>query len=106
MEIGDRKPSQFLCPLQSLADSSIPETLLKTLWMSRLRKSIQVAITIVKYSKLEELSAHADNIADASDATQPHIAKTTTSDTSEAVLNLKISQLALGINREIITLRK
>jgi hypothetical protein len=47
VEIGDRKPSKFLRHLQNLADSSVPETLLKTLWMGRLPKSIQVALAIV-----------------------------------------------------------
>jgi hypothetical protein len=105
VEIGDRKPSQFLRHLQNLADSSIPETLLKILWMGRLPKSIQVALTIVKDSKLEELAVHADNIADASGPLLPQIAETSRSDTLEAMLNLKISQLTLSINQEIATLR-
>lgn len=103
--IGDRKPSQFLRHLQSLADTSVPETLVKTLWMSRLLKSIQVAIAIVKDGKLEELAAHADNIADTSGSSQPHVVETTISDTLGAVLNLKISQLAFGINQEITALK-
>lgn len=75
VEIGDRKPSQFLRHLQSLANSSIPETLLKTLWMSRLPKSIQVALAIVKDCKLVDLVAHADNIADATGPVLPQIAE-------------------------------
>jgi hypothetical protein len=97
VEIGDRKPSQFLRHLQNLADSSVPETLLKTLWMGRLPKSIQVALAIVKDSKLEELAVHADNIEDASGPLLPQIAETSRSDTLEAMLNLKISQLTLSI---------
>ncbi len=106
VEMGDRKPSQFLRHLQSLADTSIPETLLKTLWMGRLPKSIQVALAIVKDCKLEDLAAHADNIADASGPMLPQIAESTVSNTLEATLNLKLSQLALGINQEITALRK
>ncbi|XP_025407755.1 uncharacterized protein LOC112681688 [Sipha flava] len=98
VEIGDRKPSQFLRHLQNLADSSVPETLLKTLWIGHLPKSIQVALAIVKDSKLEELALHADNIADASGPLLPQIAETSRSDTFEAMLNLKISQLTLSIN--------
>jgi hypothetical protein len=105
VEIGDRKPSQFLRHLQNLTDFSVPETLLKTLWMGRLPKSIRVALAIVKDSKLEELAVHADNIADASGPLLPQIAKTSRSDTLEAMLNLKISQLTLSINQEIATLR-
>lgn len=105
VEIGDRKPSQFLRHLQSLADSSVPETLLKTLWMGRLPKGIQVALAIVKDSKLEDLAVHADNIADASGPSLPQIAETSRDDTFEAMLNLKLSQLSLSINQEIATLR-
>ncbi|XP_025413142.1 uncharacterized protein LOC112685459 [Sipha flava] len=105
VEIGDRKPSQFLRYLQNLADSSVPETLLKTLWMGRLPKCIQVALAIVKDSKLEELAVHADNIVDASGPLLPQMAETSRSDTLEAMLNLKISQLTLSTNQEIVTLR-
>lgn len=66
--------------------------------MIRLPKSIQVAIAIVKDCKLEELVTHAANIADASGPIQSHILEITMSDTLEAVLNLKISQLTLGIS--------
>ncbi|XP_050066614.1 uncharacterized protein LOC126555777 [Aphis gossypii] len=105
VEMGDRKPSQFLRHLQSLADTSIPETLLKTLWMGRLPKSIQVALAIVKDCKLEDLAAHADNM-------QTRLvlcylrSRNQVSNTLEATLNLKLSQLALGINQEITALRK
>jgi hypothetical protein len=105
VEIGNRKPSQFLCHLQNLADSSVPETLLKTLWMGRLQKSIQVALAIVNDSKLEKLAVYADNIVDASGPLLPQIAEISRSDTLEAMLNLKISQLTLSINQEIATLR-
>lgn len=74
--------------------------------MSRLPKSIQVGLAIVKDCKLEDLAAHADNIADASGPMLPQIAESTVSSTLEATLNLKLSQLALGINQEITALRK
>ncbi|XP_025421207.1 uncharacterized protein LOC112691264 [Sipha flava] len=105
VEIGDRKLSQFLRHLQNLADSSVPETLLKTLWKGGLPKSIQVALAIVKDSKLEELAVHSDNIADASGPLLPQIAETSSSNTLEAMLNFKISQLTLSINQEMATLR-
>jgi hypothetical protein len=98
IEIGDCKSSQFLRHFQSLADSSIPETLLKTLWMGRLPKSIQVALAIVKDSKLEDLAVHADSITYVSCPLLLQIAETSKSDTFEAMLNLKISQLSLSIN--------
>jgi len=101
VEIEDRKPSQFLRHLQSLTDTSIPEILLKTLWMSLLPKSIQIALTIVKDCNLEELAAHADNIVGAFGLILPQIVESTVSNMSytlEATLNLRLSQLVLGIN--------
>jgi hypothetical protein len=73
--------------------------------MGRLPKSIQVALAIVKDSKLEELAVHADNIANASGSLLLQIVETSRSDTLEAMLNLKISQLTLSINQEIATLK-
>jgi hypothetical protein len=67
--------------------------------MGRLPKSIQVAFAIIKDSKLE------DNIADASSPLVPQIAETSRSDTLEAMLNLKISQVTLSINQQTATLR-
>lgn len=64
-KISDRKPSQFLRHLQSLADPSISEPLLKTLWMRRLPKCVQVALAIIKDQSLADLASPADNIIDA-----------------------------------------
>ncbi|KAL1448593.1 hypothetical protein WDU94_009822 [Cyamophila willieti] len=103
-EIGDRKPSQFLRHLQSLTDSSISESLLKTLWMSRLPKCVQVALAIVKDQSLTDLASHADNI---SEATRPNVNQVAeTSPREETTLSLKLSQLALSFSQEIATLRQ
>lgn len=53
-----------------------------------------------------DLAVYADNIADASGPMQPQIAESIVSITLEATLNLKPSQLALGMNQEITALRK
>lgn len=103
-EIGDRKPSQFLRHLQSLADTTISESLIKTLWMSRLPKCVQVALAIVKDQSLTDLASHADSIIEASRPHSSHVAETSqpSEDTS---LNLKFSQLALSFSQEIASLR-
>ncbi|KAL1446423.1 hypothetical protein WDU94_000016 [Cyamophila willieti] len=103
-EIGDRKPSQFLRHLQSLADSSVSESLLKTLWMSRLPKNIQVALALVKDKKTGELAIHADNIAEAS-RPAPQIAEATTSK-PEDLLTLRMAEIATTFSREIASLRQ
>lgn len=101
-EIGDRKPSQFLRHLQNLADTNVPETLLKTLWMSRLPSSIQIALTLVKNETIEKLAAHADNILEASRPTISQISETSHS----ADITTKLSQLALSFSQEIAGLRQ
>lgn len=104
-EIGDRKPSQFLRHLQSLTDASISESLLKSLWMSRLPKCVQVALAIVKDQSLTDLASHADNIIEATRPHVSHIAETT-SKSEETSLSLKLSQLALSFSQEIASLRQ
>lgn len=104
-EIGDRKPSQFLRYMQNLADPSIKEPVLKTLWLSRLPRNIQVALAIAKDKPLKELAAHADDIAEASRPTQPQVFESS-SEGLETILNLKMSQLALNLQQELSTLRQ
>jgi len=43
-EMGDRRPTQFIRPLQTLAGPSVPSDFLRTLWTNRLQPTIQ-AIT-------------------------------------------------------------
>lgn len=105
-EIGDRKPSQFLRQLKDLAGNSVPDTLMKILWLGRLPRHIQVALTIVKDNSLDDLAAHADNLAEASRIPASQIAETKKSATMiEDMVNLKVAQLTLEQNQEIATLR-
>lgn len=64
-EMGDRKPSQFFRHSQGLADPAVPESLMKTLWINRLPRSVQVTLAIMKYSSLQDLAVHADHIMEA-----------------------------------------
>ncbi|XP_045463810.1 uncharacterized protein LOC123673369 [Harmonia axyridis] len=101
-EIGDRKPSQFLRHLQGLADPTIPESRMKSLWMKRLPKSVQVSLAIVKDISLQDLAVHADNIMEAS---RPPVQKLNETASIEAIISAKFAQIALGLNQEIATLR-
>lgn len=64
-EIGDRKPSQFLRHLQSLAGRDVPDSLLKTLWIGRLPTPIQAILAAQKGEKLDDLAQVADTINEA-----------------------------------------
>lgn len=101
-EIGDRKPSQFLRHLQGLADTTFPEGLMKSLWMSRLPRTVQTALTIVKDHSLEDLATHADNLMACDQPLPRQVAETTS---LEAMFNLKMAQLTLGVNQQIEALR-
>lgn len=61
-ELGDRKPSQFLRHLQSLAGSLVPNSLLRTLWLGRLPAQMQVILATRNEDHLEEVAEQADRI--------------------------------------------
>ncbi|XP_059050477.1 uncharacterized protein LOC131845429 [Achroia grisella] len=68
-ELGDRRPSQFLRHLQSLAGPNVPEDFIKTIWTSRLPHSVQTVIAAQPTASLEILSDLADRIQDIAPAT-------------------------------------
>ncbi|XP_036138477.1 uncharacterized protein LOC118644324 [Monomorium pharaonis] len=61
-EIGDRKPSQFLRYLSSLAGSTVTQDLLRTLWMGRLPPQMQAILAPRTADALEEVAEQADRI--------------------------------------------
>ncbi|XP_039309201.1 uncharacterized protein LOC120359008 [Solenopsis invicta] len=61
-EIGDRRPSQFLRHLQALANSAIPDQLLRTLWMGRLPSQLQAILATRTADDLEAVAEQADRI--------------------------------------------
>ncbi|XP_037970921.2 uncharacterized protein LOC119693005 [Plutella xylostella] len=62
-ELGDRKPSQFLRHLQTLAGPSAPSDFLCTLWTGRLPQNIQTVIaTQMEDLPLEKLAELADKV--------------------------------------------
>lgn len=61
-ELGDRKPSQFLRHLRTLADANIPEQLLRTLWMGRLPTQVQVILATCTTDRIEDVAEQADCI--------------------------------------------
>lgn len=63
-ELGDRKPSQFLRHLQSLAGHNITDDFLRTIWTSRLPGNIQTVLAAQPTAELETLADLADRIHD------------------------------------------
>ncbi|XP_071445090.1 uncharacterized protein [Hetaerina americana] len=61
-ELGDRKPSQFLRHLRTLAGVAVPDDFLKTLWMNRLPSHTQSILASQDSLELESLSKLADKV--------------------------------------------
>jgi len=61
-EIGDRKPSQFLRHLRTLAGENVPDSLLRTLWLGRLPNQMQVILATRTEDRLNEVAEQADRI--------------------------------------------
>lgn len=60
-ELGDRKPSQFLRYLRTL-DSTVPDSILRTVWLSRLPSTTQAILASQKDDSLDKVSETADRI--------------------------------------------
>ena len=63
-EIGDRKPSQFLSHLRSLAGTVAPDDVLRPLWLSRLPSGTQAILATRTQSPLNEMAELADVVAE------------------------------------------
>jgi hypothetical protein len=61
-EIGDRRPSQFVRHLQTLAGPHMPENVLRTLWIGRLPSNMQAILATRTADKLDEVAEQADKI--------------------------------------------
>lgn len=74
-ELGDRKPSQFLRHLQTLADGGVSEEFLRGMWANRLPTHVQ-AIIISQSGTLEEVAELADKICEISPPSTLQVAST------------------------------
>lgn len=63
-ELGNRKPSQFMRHLQSLAGSTVPDDFIKSIWCSRLPSNLQTLIASQPTSTLEASADLADRVHD------------------------------------------
>lgn len=78
-ELGDRKPSQLLRHMQSLAGTtSDPNDFVRTMWISRLPTNIQTVLACQEDSPLEVLATLADRVHEVVTplTPSPHVAAT------------------------------
>ncbi|XP_070518857.1 uncharacterized protein [Cardiocondyla obscurior] len=65
-ELGDRRPTQFLRHLKSLAGLNMADDRLRTLWISRLPTQMQVILATRHGDPLEQVAEQADKIMEVS----------------------------------------
>ncbi|XP_011687080.1 PREDICTED: uncharacterized protein LOC105449522 [Wasmannia auropunctata] len=68
-DIGDRKPSQFLRHLSTLAGTTVSKELLRTLWLARLPQNMQAILATRTEDRLEDVAEQADRIHEVSGKT-------------------------------------
>lgn len=95
-ELGDRKPSQFLRHLQSLAGETVSMDLMRTIWASRLPANLQTIVALQKDSSLEAVADLADHVQDIAPPSVAQVSKTAaeTSDAALKAINDRLTQLA------------
>lgn len=63
-ELGDRKPSQFLRHLRTLAENGVSDEFLRSLWSSRLPIHVQAIIASQSLTNLDAVAELADKICE------------------------------------------
>lgn len=70
-ELGDRKPSQFLRHLITMADGGVSDEFLRSMWMNRLPAHVQPYLISQSSATLENLADLADKICEATAPAAP-----------------------------------
>jgi len=108
-ELGDRKPSQFLRHLSTLAGSTVSGELLRTLWLGRLPSSMQAILATRTDDRLEDIAEQADRIHEVNQSKALVLAATasTTKPTQSSweqqieKLTKQVAALTTQINKEM-----
>lgn len=113
-EMGDRKPTQFLRHLRSLAGTVVPDTVLKPLWLTRLPTSTQAILATQANSDLDALAVLADAVLAANQQARPQVAETTVSTSTletmmerlTILMTSKIGEVANTLRKEMAEIRE
>ncbi|CAK9827621.1 hypothetical protein ANTRET_LOCUS5302 [Anthophora retusa] len=108
-EIGDRRPSQFLRHLRSLAGTCVSEPLLRTLWLGRLPSSVQAILATQQGTALDKVAELADAIVDTMPG-RPAIAETTrpvpaTPSSPTDLLTERMMQMLIAMQEQTETMK-
>ncbi|XP_046393721.1 uncharacterized protein LOC124161444 [Ischnura elegans] len=94
-ELGDRKPSQLLRHLRTLAGESVPDEFIRSLWMSRLPPSTQTILATQDSVELSSVANLADKIHEV--GPRPHVASASMTPEVEA-LTRRMEELARQVS--------
>ena len=72
MALGDKKPSQLLREMKELANQSVSEDLMKTLWLQNLPSNVRAILSVSNESTLNTLVPLADKIMEVN---QPNVSQ-------------------------------
>lgn len=97
ISLGDRKPSQLLNEMRSLAKNAITEQVLLTLWQNRLPTNVQ-AILQVSSESLEKKASLADKIMEVSSNNIAQVS--TNSDLVKELQELRLQVQQLSFQRQ------
>uniref|UniRef100_A0A6P7GMP4 Uncharacterized protein LOC114339962 n=1 Tax=Diabrotica virgifera virgifera TaxID=50390 RepID=A0A6P7GMP4_DIAVI len=93
-ELGDRRPSQFLRHLQSLAGTTVPNNIVRSLWLGRLSSSTQAILATQAKASLDAVAELADTISEAV-APRVHISEVSNArETELAEMKIQLASLS------------
>lgn len=100
-EMGDRKPTQFLRHLRQLGGDGVTDQFLRTLWTNRLPPHIQsIIVSRPSSDLLDDVAELADKIYEVTPSSH-QVARVSTSNTFEGMLQKLEDNLSLRIQNEI-----
>lgn len=100
LHLGDNRPSQLLCEMESLNDHKLNVEALKALWMQRLPSNIQQILSVVSddISDLSKLAKVADKVFEGSGNSFPNSVSAVDRGSSEIqLLRQEIEKLKIAI---------
>jgi len=108
-EIRDRKPSQFLRHLRSLAGNVVGNGVLRTIWLSRLPTHVQPHLVTRSSDTIDQLADIADAITEAIRTPSARVMEVASRTPTNAQLNLQIAQMQMQqreLMEQIMNLQK
>ncbi|XP_037944503.1 uncharacterized protein LOC119677301 [Teleopsis dalmanni] len=105
LELSNKKPSQLVREMRTLAGANVSEEALTTLWLQRMPNSVRCILSACKTTSIDELAEIADRILDNSPV--PSYVMTTNANKSNDKLEARVTTLESSvqqINQQLINI--